>query len=150
MTFYGLLVLIHIFSAIIGMGPGFVMTFIVTKATTMTELRHAFYLRGRIHIFVMIGGIMLLVTGMWMGFIHTYLIKTGWYIVSIILFLITLAAGPVVLKPISTPIKNMLKEHEGDDIPKAYYQQAKKLFFYEHVLNIIFVIIIALMILKPF
>lgn len=150
MTFYEVLVLIHIFSAILGLGPGFVMTYIVTKATTMTELRHAFYLRSRIHIFVMVGGMMLLVTGLWMGFIHTYLFKAGWYIVSIILFLIALAAGPVVLKPISTPIKKIISEYPGDDIPKAYDQMAKKLFFYERILNTILIIIIVLMILKPF
>lgn len=150
MTFYGMLVLVHIFSAIIGLGPGFIMTYIVTKAETMTELRHAFYLRNRIHIFVMIGGILLLVTGIWMGLIHTYLFKMGWYILSIILFLITLAAGPVVLKPISTPIKQLIAEHKGDDIPDAYYVLARKLFLYERILNTLFIIIIGLMILKPF
>lgn len=150
MTFYGMLVLVHIFSAIIGLGPGFIMTYIVTKAETMTELRHAFYLRNRIHIFVMIGGILLLVTGIWMGLIHTYLFKMGWYVLSIILFLITLAAGPVVLKPISTPIKQLIAEHKGDDIPDAYYVLARKLFLYERILNTLFIIIIGLMILKPF
>src|SRR5690625_4538613 len=103
MTFYQLLVFIHIFSAILGMGPGFIMIYIVTKSSTMTELRHAYFIRNRIHIFVMIGGILLLVTGLWMGLLNTYLFTQGWYLISIVLFLISLAAGPVVLKPISTP-----------------------------------------------
>src|SRR5690625_3710773 len=150
MSFYQLLVTFHIFSAILGMGPVFVMIYIVTKASTMTELRHAFYIRNRIHIFVMIGGILLLVTGLWMGLLNTSLFTQGWYIVSIILFLITLAAGPVVLKPISTPIKKLLAEHKGEDIPDTYYKMSKRLFFHERVLNTIFLIIIALMILKPF
>lgn len=50
MTFYELLVFIHVFSAILGMGPGFVMIYIVTKAETMTELRHAYVIRNRLHI----------------------------------------------------------------------------------------------------
>lgn len=150
MSFYQILVTIHIFSAILGMGPGFIMIYIVTKASTMTELRHAYYIRHRIHIFVMIGGILLLVTGLWMGLLNTYLFSQGWYIVSIILFLITLAAGPVVLKPISTPIKALIAEHKEENIPEVYYKMSKRLFFYERVLNTIFLIIIALMILKPF
>lgn len=150
MSFYQLLVTVHIFSAILGMGPGFVMIYIVTKASTMTELRHAYYIRNRIHIFVMVGGILLLVTGLWMGLLNTYLFTRGWYILSIILFLITLAAGPVVLKPISTPIKTLLVEHDGEDIPDIYYKMSKRLFFYERLLNTIFLVIIALMILKPF
>src|SRR5690625_2548173 len=123
MSFYQLLVTVHIFSAILGMGPGFVMIYIVTKASTMTELRHAYYIRNRIHIFVMVGGILLLVTGLWMGLLNTYLFTRGWYILSIILFLITLAAGPVILKPISTPIKALLAEHQGEDIPDLYYKK---------------------------
>lgn len=150
MSFYDFLVFVHILSAIIGLGPGFIMTFIVMKASTMTELRHAYFLRNRIHIFVMLGGVALLVTGLLMGFINTYLIREGWYIISLFLFLMTVVAGPVVLKPISVPIQKIISEHEGDDIPDAYYDSAKKLFFYEHILNTIFIIIIILMIFKPF
>src|SRR5690625_3292096 len=89
MSFYSVLVIIHIFSAIIGLGPGFVMTFIVTRASTMTELRHAYFLRNRLHIFVMLGGTLLFLTGLLMGFLNMQLFSQGWYIVSIILFLIT-------------------------------------------------------------
>lgn len=150
MSFYKILVFIHIFSAILGLGPGFVMIYIVTKASTMTELRHAFFIRNRIHIFVMVGGSLLLITGLLMGFINTYLFQQGWFITSLILFLIALAAGPLVLKPKSEPIKNILREHRGEEIPKEYYEKSKSLFFYERLTNVIFLIIIALMILKPF
>lgn len=150
MTFYNLLVFIHIFSAILGLGPGFVMIYIVTKASTMTELRHAYFIRNRIHIFVMVGGSLLLLTGLWMGYLNPSLFKQGWYVVSFILFLISLAAGPLVLRPKSEPIKTLLQEYEGDDIPGVYYEYAKSLFVYERLTNIIFFIIIALMILKPF
>lgn len=150
MSFYQLLLTVHIFSAILGLGPGFVMIYVVTKASTMTELRHAYYIRNRIHIFVMIGGSLLLITGLWMGLLNTYLFQQGWYWLSLALYFITLAAGPIVLKPISTPIKSLIANHRGEDIPKVYYTMSKKLFTYERILNTIFIIIIALMILKPF
>ena len=120
------------------------------KTKNMTEVRHAFYLRNRIHIFVMIGGIMLLVTGLLMGYLNPTLLKQGWYITSLLLFLLTLASGPFVLKPISTPIQQILVEHEGDEIPENYYKHANRLFISEHILNFILFIIIVLMILKPF
>ncbi|MEC5424587.1 DUF2269 family protein [Virgibacillus sp. C22-A2] len=150
MTFYELLVFIHIFSAILGMGPGFIMIYIVTKASTMAELKHAFAIRNRLHIFVMVGGTLLLITGLWMGFIHTYLFTEGWYITSLALFLIALAFGPIVLSPRSKPIKAILHNHKGDEIPAEYLLLSKKLFFYERIENSIFLIVIALMILKPF
>ncbi|HLS20625.1 MAG TPA: DUF2269 family protein [Bacillota bacterium] len=150
MSFYKILVFIHVISAIVGLGPGFILTFIVMKTRNMAEVRHAFYLRNRIHIFVMIGGILLLTTGLLMGFLNPTLLKQGWYITSLILFLLTLASGPFVLKPISIPIQRILSEHEGDEIPEDYYKHANRLFLSEHILNFIFVIIIILMILKPF
>lgn len=150
MTFYEILLFVHIFSAILGLGPGFVMIYVVTNATTMTELKHAYIIRNRLHIFVMVGGTLLLITGLWMGFINTYLFTAGWYVTSLTLYLIALAFGPLVLSPRSKPIKALLKEHKEEDIPAEYYKLSKKLFFYERIENVIFLIVIALMILKPF
>lgn len=150
MSFYELLVFIHIFSAILGLGPGFVMIYIVTKASTMTELRHAYLIRNRIHIFVMVGGVLLLATGLLMGFINTNLLREGWFVLSLVLFLVALAAGPVILKPKSLPIRALLANHKTDEIPAKYYEYANSLFFYERFTNIIFYVIIALMVLKPF
>ncbi|ALX49221.1 DUF2269 family protein [Lentibacillus amyloliquefaciens] len=150
MTFYDFLVFIHVFSAILGLGPGFVMIYIVTKADTMTELRHAYVIRNRLHIFVMVGGTLLILTGLWMGVLNPSLFTRGWYVVSLVLYLIALGFGPAILSPLSRPVKHLLKEHQGDDIPEEYYDLSKKLFFYERIENIMFLIIIALMVLKPF
>ncbi|TFJ91497.1 DUF2269 family protein [Lentibacillus salicampi] len=150
MTFYEFLVFIHVFSAILGLGPGFIMIYVVTRAETITELRHAYVIRNRLHIFVMVGGTSLLITGLLMGALHPYLFSQGWYVLSLTLFLIALAFGPIALSPRSRPIKALLKEHQGDDIPEAYYVLSKRLFFYERIENTLFLIVIALMILKPF
>lgn len=150
MSFYDLLVFIHIFSAILGLGPGFVMIYIVTKAQDMNELKHAYEIRNRIHIFVMVGGSLLLLTGLGMGLLQPYLFKKIWFVGSLVLYLIALAAGPMLLSPRSKPIKKLLNEHTGNDIPNTYYALSKQLFFYERMTNIIFFIIIALMITKPF
>lgn len=65
-------------------------------------------------------------------------------------FLLALASGPTVLVSSSKPIKALLKEHKGEDIPAEYFILSKRLFFYEHLINTLFLIIIALMITKPF
>lgn len=150
MTLYRILLLVHVFSAILGLGPGFIMIYIVTKAGTMTELRHAYVIRNRLHIFVMAGGTLLLLSGLSMGAMNHYLFHAGWYVTSLTLFLIALGFGPLVLSPRSKPIKALLKSHTDDKIPGEYYRLAKKLFFYERIENVIFLIIIALMVLKPF
>jgi len=126
------------------------MIYIVTKANTMTELRHAYSIRNRLHIFVMVGGSLLLITGLAMGAINPYLFQMGWYVTALTLFLIALGFGPVALSPRSKPIKALLKSHKDDDIPEEYYRLAGKLFFYERIENVIFLVIIVLMVLKPF
>ncbi len=150
MTLYQFLVFIHVMSAILGLGPGFVMIYIVTKAQTMTELRHAYMIRNRVHVYVMVGGTLLLLSGLAMGLINNYLFHAVWYLASLSLFLIALAFGPFVLSPLFKPIKELINNHQGDDIPAEYYPLAKKLFFYERIENVMFLIIITLMILKPF
>lgn len=147
---YRVLVVIHVLSAILGLGPGFVMIYVVTRATNMTELKHAYLIRNRMHNFVIVGGTLLLLSGLAMGIITPYLFRAGWYVTALILFLVALAFGPVMLSPRSKPIKQLLQSHNGENIPEAYYPLARKLFFYERVENVIFIIIILLMILKPF
>lgn len=147
---YRILVFIHIFSAILGMGPGFILTTVVKSGDTMTELRHSYAIRHRLHIFVMVGGILLLVSGLLMGAINPYLFTMGWYVTSLLLFLVALAMGPFALTPKSKPVKALLESHQGEDIPAEYYPLAKALFLVEHIENTLFLIIIALMILKPF
>jgi uncharacterized membrane protein len=149
-TLYSILVFIHIFSAIIGMGPGFTLIPIVKTAKTMAQLRQAFFIKNRLHIFIMIGGTLLLLSGLSMGAIHPYLFHMGWYVTSLILFIVALGMGPVVLSPITKPLKAQIDNYQGDDIPEDIQQSLRKMYRYEGLLNILFLIIIALMITKPF
>jgi uncharacterized membrane protein len=147
---YKVIVFIHIFSAILGMGPGFILTTVVKSGKTMTELRHSYTIRHKLHIYVMVGGTLLLITGLIMGLINPYLFHMGWYVTSLILFLISLVLGPLALSPRSKPIKALLTNQQGEEIPAEYYRLSKRLFRCEYLENFIFLIIITLMILKPF
>jgi len=149
-SFYKILVFIHIFSAILGMGPGFILTTVVKSGKNMTELRHSYRIRHKLHIFVMVGGTLLLITGLSMGVINPSLFRMGWYVTSLFLFLAALAIGPLVLSPRSKPVKELLATHKGEEIPEEYWSLSKILFQFEDLENVIFLIIIALMILKPF
>lgn len=149
MSLYKILIVIHILSAILGLGPGFVLTYIVMKAQNMTELRHVYRLRVHLHILVMIGGTLLLITGIWMGILNPSLWSAFWYTASLFLFMVGLAFGPLILRPSLAPIKKILNEAQTEEIPEAYKVHAKRLFRQEHIVNIIFIIIIVLMVLRP-
>jgi uncharacterized membrane protein len=149
-TFYKILVTLHIFSAILGMGPGFILTTVVKSGNNMTELRHSYRIRHKLHIFVMVGGTLLLITGVSMGIINPSLFRMGWYVTSLVLFLAALAIGPLVLSPRSKPVKELLDSQKGEEIPEEYWELSRILFRFENLENVIFLIIIALMTLKPF
>ena len=149
-TVYSILVFIHIFSAILGMGPGFALIPVIKTAKNMNELRHSFYVKNRLHIFIMVGGTLLLLSGISMGLIHPYLFHMGWYVTSLVLFLISLGIGPLVLAPKTKPMKMRITEYQGKDIPEDVQAQLKVMYRYESFLNLLFLIIIALMITKPF
>src|SRR5699024_4770551 len=134
----------------LGMGPGFVMIYFVTKANTLTVLKHAYVIRNRIHVFVLVGGTLLLITGLWMGFLNTELFKTCWYVVSLILYLIAMSLSALIPSPRSKAIKQLLKETECENIPPEYGPLANEQFFYERMTNVIFLIVNALMIVNPF
>ncbi|MDQ0159724.1 DUF2269 family protein [Alkalibacillus salilacus] len=150
MSLYESLVLIHIISAIIGMGPGFVLTRVTKSAKTLAELRYGYQVKRQLHYFVMVGGTLLLVTGLWMGALNPSLFEQGWYVVSLILYLIALAMGPTVLKWYSNPIKQLLSDATDDMIPVDYDRLAKRLYTVEYFENTLFIVIIILMITKPF
>jgi uncharacterized membrane protein len=98
----------------------------------------------------MAGGALLIVSGIGMGLMKPYLFLQGWYVLSLLLFIIALALGPTILAKRSAPIKLLLKEHRGEEIPASYNVLAGNLFFYERIELLLLFIVIVLMILKPF
>ncbi|RCW74940.1 DUF2269 family protein [Saliterribacillus persicus] len=149
-SFYTTLVIIHIFSAILGMGPGFILTTVTKSAQTMDEVRHAFRLKKTLHMYVMIGGLLLLLTGLLMGFIRPYLFQQGWYQLSLLLYLLALALGPTYLKKYSTQIKALIQTNTHQTLTPNYKKLLHKLLITEYIENTLFIIIIFLMITKPF
>ncbi len=116
----------------------FLMISVVSRAKTMEELRHAYEIRSMLHRFVMIGGTLLLITGLVMGVIRPYLFSQGWYVLILVLFIVGLAFGSLVLSPRSKPIKALLDTYVGVAIPPVYLELSRKLFFFERIENIFF------------
>jgi uncharacterized membrane protein len=144
------LLVIHVCSAIFGLGPGFGFIPIKLSAKTLTQLRFAYTINRALHGFVMTGGFLLLATGLTMGFLEPHFFHRGWYVTSLILYFIALSIGPLVLTPKIKPIRVLLAEAKGDDIPHAYVELHRPVLVFEWILNSLFTIIILLMLTKPF
>lgn len=97
-----------------------------------------------------IGSIVLLVSGLIMGFIHPYLFTTGWYITSIVLYILT---QPIVAYLLPRYEKNMLEvlgQANGEDLPSEYIQIAKKTKPLILTTYVLLVLLVILMVFKPF
>ncbi|GAB2540409.1 DUF2269 family protein [Gracilibacillus alcaliphilus] len=149
-SLYSILVIAHILSAIIGIGPGFILTTLVKTAQTMDQVRYVFAIKYRLHRFVRTGGILLLATGLLLGAVNPFLFQQGWFLLSLFLYLIVLILGVTLLKTYTRPIRQMIADLNIKEIPSSYYHARNKLLRTEYIVNLLIIVIILLMITKPF
>ena len=84
---YTLLLVFHILSAILGVGPVFLFNKILKRAETVEQLRYAHHIVEKLNRNANYSFGIILVTGLLMGWMNPYLFRTEWYIASLILFL---------------------------------------------------------------
>jgi uncharacterized membrane protein len=150
MSFYGIIVLLHVIGAICGIGAQFAQPFLSNRAKTAKQAEFALHVNHGIDKLVVIGTLTLLITGLIMGALNTHLFTQGWYIVSLILFITILPiAGGVVPKKIAQQAE-ILKNHKGNELPDSYLKIKKQVTPYNNYTYIATVVIVIFMVAKPF
>lgn len=144
------LLVFHILGAICGLGATFASPFIMNGVRNVRTAVYAHTVNAKVEKLAKTGSITLLVSGLIMGFIHPYLFTTGWYITSIILYIITQPIVAYILPRHEKAMLEILRSAENDDLPKEYIQIAKKTGRLMFIAQIILVILVILMVYKPF
>jgi hypothetical protein len=149
-TFYGVIVLVHVLAAVIGMGPSFIFPIIQSFGTTKGSLQLINKILEKAEKVVTIGSIVLLLTGLAMGALNPNLFTEIWYIASIILYFVAhyLAvgfSGKRTKKAVA-----ILDNHQGDDIPSEVLALNKSVGMAGASTAIIAIVMIFLMSVKPF
>ncbi|MBY0149061.1 DUF2269 family protein [Neobacillus niacini] len=150
MTLYGGIVLIHVLSAVIGMGPSFVFPIIQSFGTTKQSLQLINHILEKAEKVVMIGSILLLLTGLTMGALNPNLFSQIWYITSIILFFVALYLSVGFAGKRTKQAVAILDKHKGDDIPSEVKTLNKSVGMAGAGSALIAVVMIFLMSVKPF
>jgi hypothetical protein len=150
MTLYGGIVLIHVLSAVIGMGPSFVFPIIQSFGTTKQSLQLINHIIEKAEKVVMIGSIVLLVTGLTMGALNPNLFSQIWYITSIILFFVALYLSVGFAGKRTKQAVAILEKHKGNDIPNEVKMLNKSVGMAGASSALIAVVMIFLMSVKPF
>lgn len=147
---YNLVLLIHVLAAIFALGPGISLKFFFSNLSKLTELNKALVVRAKVLKIIMISGGLLLLSGLIMGFLNTALFKMGWYHASLTLFLIGTAIGPVFLAKKVKQGRAIIENAKGEEIPQEYFNLSNKINMLINIQHIIYLLVLALMVLKPF
>ena len=146
---YSALQAIHVLSAILGVGPIFLFNLILKKAKTAEQLRYAHRIVNRLNRNANASFGLILLSGLMMGWLNPYLFRMEWYIASLILFLASAVYAVTAVEPVLKQMNRIAEQTDGSEIPQEYIALFKKKQFRDRTANIMAVIIILLMVIKP-
>lgn len=147
---YKVLLSIHILSAIVGIGATFLFPLILALPKKLKELQLALRVVKKGADYPKFGAILLLLTGLGMGAMNAELFQKGWYITAIVLLLIAVLIYVLRILPGLKQAIDHVSGIEGDDIPESYDDMKRGIKPYMITASVIDVIIVLLMIWKPF
>ncbi|RJR05568.1 DUF2269 family protein [Candidatus Parcubacteria bacterium] len=150
MSLYGLLLLIHIIAAVVGLGSTFAMPVLMSTAKTVTQAKFSHSVAGGIEKFAKIGSITLLLTGIAMGAVSPYLFKEIWFIASLVIYVLVQPIVAGILPKKNNLQIQILEKANGEELPTEYQQISKQLIPINNIVHISAIILIILMTIKPF
>lgn len=147
---YTTLLVFHILSAILGVGPVFLFNMILKRAKTMVQLQYAHQIVEKLNRNANFSFGVILISGLLMGWMNPYLFEAEWYIASLVLFIISGMYAIFAVEPI---LKKLQGIASNQTVPNEISLEYKTLFQRKQardlVANLIAVAIILLMVIKP-
>jgi Predicted integral membrane protein (DUF2269). len=147
---YTYVLFVHLIAAVMGLGAAFGFPIVAKSAKTVSQAKFVLNLLHRLEILPKVGSVLLLISGIVMGILETWLFQEAWFIGSIVIYLAVqfIVAG---LLP-----KNMKKQLEvlegavGEELPESYKALGKQSAKYEGISHLAAFVLILLMVFKPF
>ncbi|MFY4775747.1 DUF2269 family protein [Metabacillus sp. RGM 3146] len=150
MSLYGFLVLIHVIAAVCGLRATFAIPILMNRPKTASQAQFAFHVNEGIEKLAKIGSLTLLITGLLLGALNPFLFTKVWYIASLVLFVAVQPVVAVILPKRMAEQKKILDGYEGEELPDSYLQISKKIAPYNGFLHTAAILLIVLMVTKPF
>jgi len=147
------LVLIHVLSAIIGIGPTFFGHVLVRINQTPEQLRHSMKLAGRLDFFPKVGGTLAVITGILLVVLNDYGKFTQlWLVGSLVLYVLIQIVVIGFVAPSQKRLAQWLFDEANLNVPDLPWEQRKLLAQASSMLYVASTMGLALfifMILKP-
>lgn len=148
-----ILVLLHVMSAIIGVGPTYFIHTLFGKKDNVGELRSAFKLGSKLEFFPKIGGTIAVITGLILVFADDWEFVSFWIIGSLVLYIAIQILVIGFAAPVTKQLGKLIEETKlGSDQPLPEEQvrlldKANKLYVGATVMG---TLLFVLMVMKPF
>jgi uncharacterized membrane protein len=148
------LVLLHVLSAIMGVGPTFFAHVLTRRKQTAGQLRHSLILGSHLEKFPKIGGSIAVITGLFLFFAGEYGAFTQvWILGSLILYVLIQIIVIGYVTPASNKLKNWLDAPENAGVTGELTVEAQdllnKMNSYFYLASVLGVTLFIFMILKP-
>ncbi len=147
---FGLLLVLHILSAIAFMGAAFLLPAIRRSAKTASQLRFVFAITAKLSWLPKIGGAALIVTGIGLMIITGMGLSQMWLNVSILLSLLLVVAIGAFIEPLLKKVAKLVAASRGDEVPAEFSLAMKKIALLESAAQLLMIAVIVLMVIKPF
>ncbi|MGD6968240.1 DUF2269 family protein [Rossellomorea vietnamensis] len=148
------LVLLHVLSAIMGVGPTFFAHVLARKKQTADQLRHTLVLGAHLEKFPKIGGTLAVITGLILFFAGEYGAFTQvWILGSLILYVLIQIIVIGFVTPNSSHLRKWLDAPENSEVtgelPEEAQNYLNKMNGYFYLASTLGVLLFIFMILKP-
>ncbi|MEF7440891.1 DUF2269 family protein [Paenibacillus lautus] len=152
MRLYELLLVLHILASIAIVGPAFVMPIIRRSARTVDQLHFTFGMTTKLAIMPKIGGVVLIVTGVWLMILTKMGLSQMWLNVSILLSLLMIVLIDGWIEPRMKKIVKIISKNQvqGNEIPAEFELLIKKIVPIETAAQLLMIATLVLMVVKPF
>ncbi|MFS0783664.1 DUF2269 family protein [Bacillus sp. 1P06AnD] len=150
MTLFGLLILLHVTAAVCGIGGTFIMPLVISYPKTVSQALFSIELYRGISKVAKIGGIVLLLTGVLMGIMNTYLWGEIWFTASLVLYVLIQPIFIVMIPRKLDRQVDALKSAEDERLPSHYLGIAKEMAPWSAIAHTATFLLVILMVWKPF
>ncbi|WP_164779763.1 DUF2269 family protein [Paenibacillus kobensis] len=150
---YLVLVVVHVMTAIIGIGPAFFAPVLLRSGQPLDQLRHSFRLGAILELFPKIGGTIAVLSGIGLVIAGDYQFKDVWIYASIAIYVIIqilmVGFAAPAQKRVFQWLFNQALEPSSNSVPVEYRELVARIHLIHYVATVFGIILFILMIVKP-
>lgn len=140
----------HTLAAFVLVIPSVFVPLFAWRIKTLKNLKRLFRVSNFLNRFSKIGGLFLLITGLGIMYEAKIGFSQMWLNVSIVLIVILEIIAALIAPKKMKEIAQYLVNYEGDEIPEEYSRMMRGIFPYNAIIHVVTLMIMLLMIFKPF